>query len=148
MLCAKCAPLLLQREACHAVNLPVSPSINGVTLDFRTIACNSGYIMVGQSTSTCQTSGLWTQVPSCTRELTYELIDICRSIYHRHLIVFHTPNGTDEAVVACPTNAAGAPACTCNSGYAGSLTFSGGVWAGTCSRMLYSSLRRCFTDIR
>jgi len=90
-----CVPL-------SVANALVSPSINGVTLDFRTIACNSGYIMVGQSTSTCQTSGLWTQVPSCT-------------------------------LVACPTNAAGAPACTCNSGYAGSLTFSGATWAGTCS---------------
>ncbi len=36
------------------------------------------------------------------------------------------------SVVACPANAAGAPNCACNSGYSGSLSFSGGVWSGSC----------------
>jgi len=36
-------------------------------------------------------------------------------------------------VVSCPANAAGAPSCTCNSGFTGTLSFSGGVWSGTCT---------------
>jgi hypothetical protein len=37
------------------------------------------------------------------------------------------------AVVTCPWQAAGAPSCTCNRGYAGTLTFVNGAWNGTCS---------------
>jgi len=36
-------------------------------------------------------------------------------------------------VVACPANAAGAPSCSCSSGYSGSLSFGGSTWSGTCS---------------
>jgi hypothetical protein len=37
------------------------------------------------------------------------------------------------SVVACPANAAGAPSCVCNSGFGGTLSYSAGVWSGTCT---------------
>jgi hypothetical protein len=39
----------------------------------------------------------------------------------------------DPLALACPANSAGAPTCSCNSGYTGTLTFGGGVWSGSCS---------------
>ena len=41
------------------------------------------------------------------------------------------------AVVSCPSNSAGAPICSCNSGYSGSLSFVGSSWTGTCSCKLF-----------
>ncbi len=37
------------------------------------------------------------------------------------------------SLAACPANAAGAPSCACNTGYAGTLTWTGGNWTGTCA---------------
>lgn len=36
-------------------------------------------------------------------------------------------------MATCPASASGAPSCTCNSGFVGTLTFSGGAWTGTCT---------------
>ena len=38
-----------------------------------------------------------------------------------------------SVVPSCPTNASGAPNCTCNSGYTGTLTWNGYSWSGTCT---------------
>jgi hypothetical protein len=73
-------------------------------------ACNSGFIgALSFSTGTQTWSGTCSRTPDS--------------------LVFYLHN----PVVTCPANAAGAPVCSCNSGYTGTLTFGGGVWSGSCS---------------
>jgi photosystem II stability/assembly factor-like uncharacterized protein len=41
--------------------------------------------------------------------------------------------GPGSCAGPCPANAAGAPACVCDTGYAGTPTWNGSSWTGTCS---------------
>ncbi len=56
----------------------------------------------------------------------------------RFLLVYAGSCYPLTAVVACPANAAGAPACTCSSGYSGTLPFSSGSYSGSCTCMCSS----------
>lgn len=73
---------------CHdADRVAVSPVATGSTLDVRTMACNSGYALVGSSSVTCQRSSTWSSSPSCacTSPMLYPAC--CRNCYAQLIVV-------------------------------------------------------------
>ena len=92
-----------------------SPDITNLVAHFP--KCGDGVVDVGEQ---CD-DGNTTAGDGCSLSCEIETGWVC------------TGEPSTCSLAPCPANASGAPTCACNSGYAGTLTWNGSNWTGTCA---------------